>query len=171
MHIFREPESWNVSTGTSRSPGPEHAWYKGLNGSRNSETWFPKGFKKFMLLIVQYKYLKSCSRRFYCPNPPHKIMWKDVYYSTQLSFWFPTDRICQAEMISIGGVPVSKRHFGGAGPSIFYMIHRGGRTKTDFLYWLAGSYTIIGSYMSAFMYAPGHHWPDMSKTQPLPQTI
>ena len=25
-------------------------------------------FKKTILLIVQYKYLKSCSRRFYCPN-------------------------------------------------------------------------------------------------------
>jgi len=24
--------------------------------------------KKIILLIVQYKYLKSCSRRFYCPN-------------------------------------------------------------------------------------------------------
>jgi len=30
-----------------------------------------------------------------------------------------------------------------------------------------GSYTLIGSYMSAFMYAPGHHWPDISKMQPL----
>ena len=29
------------------------------------------------------------------------------------------------------------------------------------------SYTLIGSYMSAFMYAPGHHWPDISKMQPL----
>jgi len=25
-------------------------------------------FNKFILLIIQYKYLKSCSRRFYCPN-------------------------------------------------------------------------------------------------------
>ena len=25
-------------------------------------------FKKFILLIVQYKYLKCCSQRFYCPN-------------------------------------------------------------------------------------------------------
>ena len=25
-------------------------------------------FRKIILLIVQYKYLKSCSRRFYCPN-------------------------------------------------------------------------------------------------------
>ena len=31
--------------------------------------------------MVQYKYLKSCSRRFYCPDPPHKIMRYDVYYS------------------------------------------------------------------------------------------
>ena len=30
-------------------------------------------------------------------------------------------------MICIGGVPGLKRHFGGAGPWIFYMIHRGGR--------------------------------------------
>ena len=44
-------------------------------------------FNKFILLIVQYKYLKSCSRRFYCPNLIlRKIMRYDVYYSTQLSF-------------------------------------------------------------------------------------
>jgi len=30
-------------------------------------------------------------------------------------------------MICIGGVPGLKRHFGGASPQIFYMIHRGGR--------------------------------------------
>ena len=51
-------------------------------------------FKKNILLIVQYKYLKSCSRRFYSPesDPPHKIMRYDVYYSTQLCCWFPPDR-------------------------------------------------------------------------------
>ena len=49
-------------------------------------------------------------------DPPHKIMQYHVYYSTLLSFLFPPDRICQAEMICIGGVPVLKRHFGGAGP-------------------------------------------------------
>jgi len=42
-------------------------------------------------------------------------------------FLISTWRICQVEMICIGGVPVLKRHFGGAGPLIFYMIHRGGR--------------------------------------------
>jgi len=68
-------------------------------------------------------------RRFYSQesDPPHKIMRYGVYYSAQLCFGFPSDRICQEEMICIGGVPVLKRHFGGAGPQIFYMIHRGVR--------------------------------------------
>jgi len=85
--------------------------------------------RKYFLLIVEYKYLKSCSGDFYSPesDPPHKILRYWVYYSTQLSFGFRSDRICQSEMICIGGVPVLKRHFGGAGPEIFYMIHRGGR--------------------------------------------
>jgi len=74
--------------------------------------------QKCILLIVQYKYIKSCSGDFHSPesDPPHKIMRYDVYYSTQLSFWFPPDRIRQVEMICIGGVPGLKRHFGGAGP-------------------------------------------------------
>ena len=85
--------------------------------------------QKCILLIVEYKYVKSYSGDFYSPesDPPHKIMRCWVYYSTQLCFRFPPDRICQAEMICIGGVPVLIRHFGGAGPQIFYMIHRGGR--------------------------------------------
>jgi len=41
---------------------------------------------------------------------------KCIYYSIWLGFSFRIDRICQFEMISIGGVPVSKRHFGVAGP-------------------------------------------------------
>jgi len=75
-------------------------------------------FQKSILLIVQYKYLKSCSGDFYSleSDPPHKIMRYWIYYSTQLCFGFPPDRICQVEMICIGGVPVLKRHFGGAGP-------------------------------------------------------
>jgi len=74
--------------------------------------------QKSILLIVQYKYLKSCSGDFYSPesDPPHKIMRYCVYYSTQLCFGCPPDRICQVETICIGGVPVLKRHFGGAGP-------------------------------------------------------
>jgi len=74
--------------------------------------------QKCILLLVQYKYIKSCSGDFYSPesDPPHKIMRYWVYYSTQFSFGFPPDKICQVEMICIGGVPVLKRQFGGAGP-------------------------------------------------------
>jgi len=47
--------------------------------------------------------------------------------SCVVDFW--VTKIYQAEMICIGGVPVLKRHFGGAGPEIFYMIHRGRRLE------------------------------------------
>jgi len=75
-------------------------------------------YQKCILLIVEYKYLKSCSGDFYSPesDPPHKIMRYWVYYSTQLCFGFRPDRICHLEMICIGGVSDFKRHFGGAGP-------------------------------------------------------
>ena len=75
-------------------------------------------FAECFLLIVQYRYLKSCCGDFYSPesDPPHKIMRYWFYCSIWLGFSFPPDRICQVEMICIGGVPVSKRHFGGAGP-------------------------------------------------------
>jgi len=90
-------------------------------------------FAESVLLIVQYRYSKSCSGYFNLPesDPPHKIMRYWFYYSIWLGFSFPPDRICQVEMICIGGEPVSKRHFGGAGPSIFHMIHRGGRREVS----------------------------------------
>jgi len=48
-------------------------------------------FQESNSLTEQYKHFKSCSRRFYSPesDPPHKIMRYDIYYSTQLSCWFP----------------------------------------------------------------------------------
>jgi len=75
-------------------------------------------FAESFLLIVQYRYLKSFSGDLYSPEsyPLHKIMRSWFYYSIWLGVSFPSDRICQLEMICIGGVPVSKRHFGGAGP-------------------------------------------------------
>ena len=86
-------------------------------------------FSSPSLSCCNWKYLKSCSGNFYSPesDPPHKIMRYWFYYSIWLGFLFPTDRIRQMEMICIGGVPVSKKHFGGAGPSIFYMVQWGGR--------------------------------------------
>ena len=50
-------------------------------------------------------------------------------------------------MICIGGVPVLKRHFGGAGPQIFYMIHRGGR-----IYVYVYIYVYIHTYMYMYIY-------------------
>jgi len=75
-------------------------------------------FAESILLIVQYRCLKSFSGNFHSPDsdPPHKIMRYWFYSSIWLGFSFPSDRICQFEMICIGGVPISKRHFGGAGP-------------------------------------------------------
>jgi len=83
--------------------------------------------QKCILLIIQYKYIKSCSGDFYSPefDPPHKIMRYWVYYSTQLFFGFPPDKICPMEMICIGGVPVLKRHFGGAGKYFTWFIWAG----------------------------------------------
>ena len=41
-------------------------------------------------------------------------------------FDFRLTENCHLKKICIGGVSVLERLFGGAGPSIFYMIHRGG---------------------------------------------
>jgi len=111
--------------------------------------------QKCILLIVQYKYIKSCSRDLYSPesDPPHKIIRYWVYYSTQLVFGFPPDRICQVEMICIGGVPVLRRHFGGAGPEMFFMIHRGGRVYIYiciFIY--IHMYIYVYIYMRIYIY-------------------
>ena len=47
-------------------------------------------FQKSILLIVQYKYLKSCSGDFHSPesDPPHKIMMYWHYYSICWFFHF-----------------------------------------------------------------------------------
>jgi len=75
-------------------------------------------FHENILLIVQYKYLKSCSGDFYSPesDPPHKIMRYWCYYSIWLGFSFPPDHAGLVEMICTTVVPVSKGHLGGASP-------------------------------------------------------
>ena len=80
-----------------------------------------KRFQKIMLLIVQYKCLKSCSKDFSLQNLILRTRLCGTGFITQPScvFDFRLAEICQAEMICIGGVPVLKRHFGGAGPKIF----------------------------------------------------
>jgi len=54
-------------------------------------------FQKGILLIVRYKYLKSCSEDLFSKfqqksDPPHKIMRYLIYYSTQLASSFPPGR-------------------------------------------------------------------------------
>jgi hypothetical protein len=55
-----------------------------------------------------------------------------------LVFSFPSDRICQMEMICIGGVPVKNSFSAGPDLNYFYMIHRGGRLKPAW-------FTIVGT--------------------------
>ena len=53
-------------------------------------------FKKIILLIVQYKYLKSCSRRFYCPNLILRTRLCGTMFITQPSCLFdfrPTESV------------------------------------------------------------------------------
>ena len=75
-------------------------------------------FNESILLMVQYKYLKSCCGYFCSPesDPPHKIMRYWFYYSFWLVFSFPPDHAGLVEMICTTVVPVSKGHLGGASP-------------------------------------------------------
>jgi len=75
-------------------------------------------FQNFILLIVQYKYFKSCPRRFILQNLILRTRLCVTMFITQPNCVadFNLTKICEAEMICIGGVPVLKRHFGGAGP-------------------------------------------------------
>jgi len=75
-------------------------------------------FQKIDLLIVQYKYLKSCSGDFIPQNLILRTRLCGTMFITQPSCVvdFHLTEICEVEMICIAGVPVLKRHFGGAGP-------------------------------------------------------
>ena len=85
-------------------------------------------FHESILLLVQYKYLKSCSGDFDSPesDPPHKIMRDWIYYSIWLGFSFPPDHDGLVEMICTTVVPASKGHLEGAALKYVYMIHRVG---------------------------------------------
>ena len=87
-------------------------------------------FQKKILIIVQYKYSKSCSGEFFSKiqqksDPPHKIMRSFLYYSTQLAFSFQPGRNLP------GGNDLYQHRRGileGPALKFFYMIHRGGRS-------------------------------------------
>jgi len=75
-------------------------------------------FQKIDLRIVQYKYLRCCSKHFVHQNLILRTKFCGTGFITQPScvLDFRLTEIFQAEMSCIGGVPVFERHFGGAGP-------------------------------------------------------
>jgi len=74
--------------------------------------------QKIILLIVQNKYSKFCSKDFILQNLILRTRLCGTEFITQPScvFDFRLTEICHVEMICIGCVPVLNRHFGGAGP-------------------------------------------------------
>jgi len=75
-------------------------------------------FQEIILLIAQYKYLKSCSEDFILQNLILRTRSCGTAYITQHSwlFHFRQTEICRVEIMCTSGVPVPKRHFGGASP-------------------------------------------------------
>ena len=72
--------------------------------------------KCFTCRSVQY--LKSCSYVFILKNLIHRTRSYDTAFITQLSWllhFYPT-KLCRVEIICTSGVPVPKRHLGGANP-------------------------------------------------------
>jgi len=69
-------------------------------------------FVESILLIVQYRNLKSCSGDFYSPesDSPHNIMRYWFYYSIWLGFSFQAHRICHIEKAFGRGRPLNILH-------------------------------------------------------------
>ena len=129
--VWESGRKIDLATGVTQPVEGNWTWphYQSARPNQTCMFTFKKlEIKENVLFIIQYKYLKSFSGDFYSPesDPPQKIIRYWIYYSIWLGFSFQN----QFEMFCIEGVPVSKRHFGGAGPWIFYMIHRGGRIFT-----------------------------------------
>jgi len=75
-------------------------------------------FQKIILLIVQYKCLKSCSEDFIIKNLILRTRSCGNVFITQHSWLlhFRLAEICLAEMICNTVVPASQGHLGGASP-------------------------------------------------------
>jgi len=89
-------------------------------------------YQKSVLLILQYKYLKSCSRDFYSPESSNLILRTrscDTGFITQYSwfFHFPLTTLVRWKCF-VPQLYQFRRGISG-GPALnFYVIHRGGRT-------------------------------------------
>jgi len=75
-------------------------------------------FHKSILLIVQYKYLKSCSENFILKNLILRTRSCGTAFITQHCWLlhFGQAEICLVEMICTTVVPAPKGHLGGASP-------------------------------------------------------
>ena len=84
-------------------------------------------FQKSILLIVQYKYLKSCSKDFIL----HNLI---LHYELLVLLLNPVGNLISAWPISSESKDLywrctsNKKLLSGAGPEYFYIIHRVGRT-------------------------------------------
>jgi len=76
------------------------------------------GFHKIILLIVPYKYLKSCPEDFILKNLILRTRSCGTAFITQQIWllYFRQAEICLVKMICTTVVPASKRHLGGASP-------------------------------------------------------
>jgi len=85
--------------------------------------------QKSNLLIVQHKYLKSCSRNFYSQesDPPHKIMRYWFHDSIYLVFSFPPDHAGLWKCFVPQLYQFRRGSSGGPALKYVYMIYRGGR--------------------------------------------
>ena len=73
-------------------------------------------FQKFILVIVQYKYLKSCSADFILQNLILRTKPCGTGFIIQLGLSFPPDHHGRVEMLCTTVVPAPKGHLGGASP-------------------------------------------------------
>jgi len=94
-------------------------WY--LNLKVSPTECFPfqvNRFHKSILLIVQYKYLKSCSEDFVLKNQTLRARSCCTAFITQHNWLlhFRQAEICLMEMICTAVVPASKGQLGGASP-------------------------------------------------------
>jgi len=86
-------------------------------------------FQKIILLIVQYKHLKSCSKDFMLQNLIlHTRLCRTCFIAQPSWVSDFRDQYGQSEKICIGGVPVTKSFSAGPALKYFYMIHRVGQS-------------------------------------------
>jgi len=86
--------------------------------NRPNSGHFQNRFQKSILLIVKYKYLKSCSEDLILKNLILLTRSCGTTFITPHSWLlhFRQAEICLIEMIFNSGVPIPKRHLGGASP-------------------------------------------------------